>query len=473
MTSRYQQLQQIIQQIKPKKIVEIGVHEGRTGLAMCHEALRWQDEVYYCGFDLFEDIDEETNERELNVKPAVKLEEVSARFQSFKKQTEGFSFNLVKGDTNAVFQATGDSPVGGRTEPPDLVFIDGGHSVETIRNDFEACRNAKVVVLDDFYVTDSSGKSPDIEKYGCNRVVEHLGSAAVVLPAIDPVRGGGGVGMVCVGFKPKIDIQRPVKIKTKNSVPDEVIQNQVGYSISHGLPEIEKCKISHRKCIFVSGGPSFKNYLTDIRRAKRAGHYIVCVKHSHDFLIENRIVPHACVLLDPRDHVKDFIENPHPKVTYYVASQVHPSTLDKLIEKKAKIVLYHAAVGAGEDKVLDGRIMVLGGSTSATRGVSVMHTLGFRSFQFYGYDGCYTDPIESLPKTKRNGKKAEYMEVTVCGKKFVTDPELTAQSQDAEKLLQTDIDIEAFGDGVIPWMVEKLRPKLPSFEDYAQRTGIS
>ena len=53
----------------------------------------------------------------------------------------------------------------------DFVFIDGGHSVETITSDWlwvsRIINPGAVVVFDDYY-------KPEREGFGCNRIVENI-----------------------------------------------------------------------------------------------------------------------------------------------------------------------------------------------------------------------------------------------------------------------------------------------------------
>ena len=151
--------------------------------------------------------------------------------------------------------------------------------------------------------------------------------------------------MVVYGEKPKLHVQKKLVVKTKNSVPDETIQNHITYAKSYGLEMIQECGIHHNTAVLVSGGPSYKEHLEEIREHQRNGDFIVCVKTSHDTLIEEGIIPWACVLLDPRDHVLDFVEKPHHDVTYITATQVHPKTLNRLLGANARIELIIEAFG--------------------------------------------------------------------------------------------------------------------------------
>ena len=448
---RYNQLLPLIAYHKPKTIVEVGTWNGLRAIMMATEALK-HGEVHYIGFDLFEDATPDSDERELNVKAHSTLADVESRLREFQERNPGFTYRLIKGDTRTTLITAKSVDKATDASQADLAFIDGGHSIETIRNDYEALKNSKIVVLDDYY----TGR--DTEKHGCNSLIKDLD--ALVLPHEDPVKGGGKVQMAVIPSEAWPG-PRNVVVKTKNCVPDEEIQANIKYAQKRIENWVVECKPHQETAVMVSGGPSFKEYINEISTQEGR---IVCVKHAHDILIETGVIPWACMLLDPRDHVQDFIENPHPEVTYFVASMCHPSTVDRLLEKNANVWGYHAHVGAGEEKVINKGIMIGGGSTSAVRGVSVLHTLGFRNFKMYGYDSCY----EKVDKTKKDKKgRDKYIKVEVSGKKFWTDSELLAQAQDFDKLMDQsgDLQLDVVGEGMIPHLWSVKRRVLPDFRD--------
>ena len=462
--SRYEQLLQIVEQVKPRTIIEVGTYNGDRAIQMATEALK-HGPVNYYGFDLFEEATAETDAQESNVKAHYLYEDVRQKLDEWRNGNVNFSFGLTPGNTRETLAKIVEAPF---PEGPVLAFIDGGHSLETIQSDYEFINLvADHIVLDDYYKPIDG--SPDIEKFGCNKILESIGEMGkdwFVLPVGDKVQGGGKVFMATVGFNPPIAIEKRLVVQTKNSVDDSTITDNIAYALSQNFNELKQCRRHNGKAVIVSGGPSFKNHLKEIRKAKREGAYIFCVKTSHDTLIKHRIIPFGCLLLDPRPHVLDFVENPHPKVKYFTASQVHPVTVDRLVERKANVILYHALVGAGEEKLLNGKSMVSGGSTSATRGISLLNAIGFCSFDLYGFDTCFLEPPEDYPH-KEGGKAL--MQVKVNGRDFLTTAELIAQAQDFQKIAElclnsNSIDLSVHGDGIIPYIWSKLRVDKADFE---------
>lgn len=187
--SRYKQLTDLIAHVKPRTIVETGTWNGDRAIEMATEALKYQKDVRYLGFDLFDGATAETDSRELNVKRHFTQSEVAKKLESFKSDNPGFDYTLVKGDTRVTLEEIA----------ADFAFIDGGHSIETVRNDFEKLRGSKVIVLDDYYEPDEDGKCPDTSIFGCNEVVKDVDH--VVLGISDPVKDGGRVKMAAVGIE--------------------------------------------------------------------------------------------------------------------------------------------------------------------------------------------------------------------------------------------------------------------------------
>jgi len=176
---RYSQIIDLVHEHKPRVIAEFGTWLGVRAVEMASAALEHNSYVYYIGFDLFDNATSETDEREFNVKKHAKLDEVTALLNKLKNENKGFRFDLIPGDTRELAQDVF----------ADLVFIDGGHSIETIRSDYERCKKSRVIIFDDYYIPDENGKCPDIMKVGCNQLVDELNFD--VLPSADRIKGGG------------------------------------------------------------------------------------------------------------------------------------------------------------------------------------------------------------------------------------------------------------------------------------------
>jgi hypothetical protein len=184
---RYSQLEILIQDYKPRHIVEIGTWNGDRAIRLATVALKYQANVHYVGYDLFEAATANDDSRELNVKPHNTIEAVAAKLKAFREVHSGFSFDLIPGDTRYSLKAV----------VTDFAYIDGGHSIGTIQSDLNRLQGSRVIVLDDYYLPDEQGSIPDTSLYGCNSVIAN--SPHVVLPLRDRIKDGGYVMMALIG----------------------------------------------------------------------------------------------------------------------------------------------------------------------------------------------------------------------------------------------------------------------------------
>ena len=141
-----------IEYIKPKSICEIGCYKGKTSLALCRYALEFTDTLHFAGYDLFElatrenDITEKNGKGHGNFqkteKAMIKIERDcdpdNKKFYKYKNKK--FTYELHKGYTQDTLEA--------RTY--DFVFIDGGHSYETVKHDYEKVKGSKLIFFDDY-----------------------------------------------------------------------------------------------------------------------------------------------------------------------------------------------------------------------------------------------------------------------------------------------------------------------------------
>ena len=178
---RYEKLLHLINIFEPSLIVEIGTWNGDNAVRMIKAAQEHHEDVVYIGHDLFEDATPETDKKEFNVKPHFSEADVLDKLLD-----TGAEISLIRGDTNDTLNEI----------IADFVFIDGGHSVETIAHDYEKVKKSSIIVFDDYYTPDNEGRMPDISVVGCNRIVEELPHA--VIESEDRVVDGGYVNLAVV-----------------------------------------------------------------------------------------------------------------------------------------------------------------------------------------------------------------------------------------------------------------------------------
>lgn len=250
-----------------------------------------------------------------------------------------------------------------------------------------------------------------------------------------------------------------MQIMTKNAVPDDKLHEHIRANQELITKWIRTCKPTDEEIIVVSAGPMMvpEHLYPEIEAGKR----IVAVKHALDPLKEAGITPWACILLDPRDHMNKFVENPNPNILWFVASQVPPSVTKKLLDAGCTVWGYHASVGAGEQYLTDKQFdsIVSGGSATATRGLYMLAKLGFHKFSLYGYDLCFPNEVDLTERDDIGQPKYLKLALTpgTVKREFWTKPEFAAQFQEFNMILNTEKwQIKAYGHGIIPFLTESL-----------------
>lgn len=250
-------------------------------------------------------------------------------------------------------------------------------------------------------------------------------------------------------------------IQTKNAIPHEEICKHIEENQKLIKNWVSECGITSDIVTVVSAGPLM--IPEDVRNEAKKGNKIVAVKHALTPLKKAGITPWACILLDPRPHVADFVKEADNKVLWFVASQVNPEVTKALLEKGCEVWGYHASVGAGESELtnLQPDAVIEGGSATATRGLYLLYHLGFRNFNLYGYDLCYPDKPDLNAITEEGQPK--FLEFSVGiknpfvdGKKqFYSEPQLIAQFEELIAMIKMEkFNLKAFGDGMIPYILK-------------------
>lgn len=148
---RYKQLYKIIKKRKPKNILEIGVYDGENAIRMLK--INSNIKKNYYGFDLFEDLDQLQLKKEIAIQP-LNLKQIKTKLTKIKN----VNINLYKVNTINL-----DKEFFKDFSKMDLIFIDGGHSIQTQRNDWRIIQNLitqnTIVIIDDYWNIPNSGCS--------------------------------------------------------------------------------------------------------------------------------------------------------------------------------------------------------------------------------------------------------------------------------------------------------------------------
>ena len=201
---RYDQLTDALAGMQCRTLIEVGTWNGERAKELVAAALRRNPAITYHGFDLFEALTEDELNAELSKRPPSHVE-VEASLRRLQQRLgwrlwarRSFDFELHQGYTRDTLPAFRAAHHELRAE---FIFIDGGHSIETIANDWANCSELVApdgsIFLDDFY-----GNEQLAHDFGCNQLIASLWQdeawEVTVLPGTDEFPEIGTIQVVRV-----------------------------------------------------------------------------------------------------------------------------------------------------------------------------------------------------------------------------------------------------------------------------------
>jgi hypothetical protein len=133
----------IILENKCTRLCEIGTHRGKTAVQLidfCCKNFPGKI-ISYEGFDVFDYAwnNEEFNRKEVNGKNGAKYGLVKRDIMHYEKKYRNLKVKLHRGFTHETL----------KYKKYDFVYIDGGHSYDTVKHDYEKVKDSKVILFDD------------------------------------------------------------------------------------------------------------------------------------------------------------------------------------------------------------------------------------------------------------------------------------------------------------------------------------
>ena len=159
---------------KPKNFLEVGIFQGVTARNICELLYKIHgNDFKYIGIDIFDLSENTKNEIVPNIKFNNPLKHIYYRYikrenpyslksvKSFLKKFEN-NIEILKGDSRDILPNINLNQI-------DYVFLDGGHSYETVKNDLNNCKiiieNKGVILCDDYDLTYAPGVKEAIDEF--------------------------------------------------------------------------------------------------------------------------------------------------------------------------------------------------------------------------------------------------------------------------------------------------------------------
>ena len=140
---------QLFDYANPKTICEIGTHDAKSAVQFIDYCVKLNRDVKYFGYDIFDAVkdNKKFHVKEINGKGAGNYSKAKANLDHRTRKYKFFKYKLFRGYTQDTLKESSY----------DFVYIDGGHSYETVKHDYNKVKNSKVIVFDD-YQTDGVKK---------------------------------------------------------------------------------------------------------------------------------------------------------------------------------------------------------------------------------------------------------------------------------------------------------------------------
>ena len=244
--------------------------------------------------------------------------------------------------------------------------------------------------------------------------------------------------------------------------PDELHAN-IRSATARDLPKVSLCSPHDLELSIVGGGPSLEDTYKNLTG------YVVAVNGSLAFLLDHGIVPQMCGVCDPSPHMADIIAA-DPRVTYFVATCVHPSVFDKLLDAGCLVYRWHCSSIPGGEELLDeiepDYLMIGGGSTMGLRWITLGYNIGFRKFHLHGFDSSFRGKSSHAYPDHQDAKDWIHFEG------FSTRPNFIGQVVDfigwMERLKDDDVDpvsIKVYGDGLLQEKFKQWKARNPGWHE--------
>lgn len=170
------------------------------------------------------------------------------------------------------------------------------------------------------------------------------------------------------------------------AIKPEQLHENMRSSIARKLPVVTICHPHEFEISIAGGGPSLEDTYKDFTG------YVAAMNGSLSFLLDRDVIPHMCGVCDPSPHMVDIVEA-DKRVTYFMASTVHPTVFDKVINAGCTVYRWNmSSIPGGEELLAEiepDSLTIGGGSTMGLRWITLGYTNGFRKFHLHGMDSSF------------------------------------------------------------------------------------
>lgn len=241
-----------------------------------------------------------------------------------------------------------------------------------------------------------------------------------------------------------------------------------GYQPLNGLLNKER-----GTCSVVGSAPSIEKTHKELRGD------CIAINSALPYLLDKGIVPKYAMMWDAHELVEKFAQ-PHPQVTYLLASRCHPKVFERLQECAQYV--WHAA---GDHQIFEWTrdeapepypVLINGGTAGVTRGIYLANVLGYKEIHIYGADSSYSEDGATHIRGSVVNEKDTVVSLGCAPPLFFrTTPEWCQQVNEYKVIYalfaKMGVPLEVHGDGLLPTLHQILKAQKEHFgmEKFLQR----
>ena len=254
-------------------------------------------------------------------------------------------------------------------------------------------------------------------------------------------------------------------------------ESRINHDLSHVHANIEKNGAQNsrwlepqpphkRRLVIAGGGPSLSENAEKIKLRKRRGHTVWALNGAHDYLIANRVIPDAMVIIDSRPDNVEFVRKARRGVSYLLAANCDPALFDALTGHDVKL-WFQDIDGARaihdrlQAKFVDRKVYAIpGGNTVGLRALALGFWQGYRHFTLFGYDSSYRNGKNHAYRQPLND--GEVVELVYAGEtpfhaaRWMIVQTNVFQEMAKQLIEQFGCTIDVIGDGLLPYVAQQM-----------------
>lgn len=255
-----------------------------------------------------------------------------------------------------------------------------------------------------------------------------------------------------------------------NSSAERLLAN-VQYAVRQGWPQMRAWPWRPDRVCIVGSGPSLASTAEELRQLQWSGANVVTLNGAYQWCIEHGIRPDSQIVMDARASNARFVDPVVPGCRYVLASQCAPETWNA-VKGRPDVWIWHAVVEKDDAiaKFLDGYYAgnwfgVGGGTTVATRALSLLRQAGYLRFDLFGVDCCWLGDVHhAMPQPENDRDTRATVSVGDASRpetmrKFDVAPWHLKQFEDVCTLLKLNgrhLQLTVHGSGMLAYMLETL-----------------